>query len=539
MRLVDGAKDVVARAWSAPKDRKLWAGIVAVVLAGVWLRSVRFWIDPIGLWGDEACWVFKLFDKPLTQGSSRPIGFTVVSYLLAEHGWNDERTLRLLPQLASLGTLVVFPYVGKQLFRSLGATLLMTVVVAFHPLLIDFAKEFKPYAVEVFVHLWLVACVLRYRQTQRVSTLALLLGSAIVGFLFAYNVVFLYPWLFLLVWHQDLVRRRWRRLALSGSAAAAAFALVLGVTLTLFGRVEQEEPSDFWAKKYDAFYLKERAGRSWHHSSQVVWTLERYAAQTRLAGWSRRWWEVGDNEPYWTGSRQDVFKGIDASVWIALHVLGLVGLGLWRRWAHLVLLWPPLLTQVAFNVAGRWPLGDLRMNLFVLVYVIPIAMVAVDGALSTGHRRVARAAGWTSAVTTAAALLLPPLPNPYVKHKPAGHTEMVRILERIHELSETMRRRRSRQKVPILIDPYTGCPARYYMTRHTLSMAKYGSYFEDRFRLRGLGAKRELRQHQRAWVLTSKYAWPKETIRWLKKKTKILYHESFPPTQHLFYVERK
>ena len=49
MRLVNLAKDLIARARSAPRDRKLWAGIVAVVLAGVWLRSARFWIDPIGL----------------------------------------------------------------------------------------------------------------------------------------------------------------------------------------------------------------------------------------------------------------------------------------------------------------------------------------------------------------------------------------------------------------------------------------------------------------------------------------------------------
>ena len=240
MRLVNLAKDLIARARAAPTDRKLWVGIVAVVLAGVWLRSVRFWIDPIGLWGDEACWVFKLFNGPLTRGSSRPIGITVVTYLLTEYGLNDERTLRLLPQLASLGTLVVFPYVGKQLLRSLGTTLFMTVVVAFHPLLIDFSKEFKPYAVEVFVHLWLVACVLRYRETRRVSTLAVLLGSAFAAFLFAYNVVFLYPSLFLVVWHQDLMQHRRLRLALSVSVAAATFALVLGVALTLFGRVEQE-----------------------------------------------------------------------------------------------------------------------------------------------------------------------------------------------------------------------------------------------------------------------------------------------------------
>ena len=537
MRLVNLAKDLIARARAAPTDRKLWVGIVAVVLAGVWLRSVRFWIDPIGLWGDEACWVFKLFNGPLTRGSSRPIGITVVTYLLTEYGLNDERTLRLLPQLASLGTLVVFPYVGKQLLRSLGTTLFMTVVVAFHPLLIDFSKEFKPYAVEVFVHLWLVACVLRYRETRRVSTLAVLLGSAFAAFLFAYNVVFLYPSLFLVVWHQDLMQHRRLRLALSVSVAAATFALVLGVALTLFGRVEQEEPSDFWGKKYDAFFLQERAGKSWRNN-QLVWTLERYTAQTRLPGWSRRWWEVGDNESYWTGSSRDVPKAIDASVWMALHVLGLVWLALRRRWADLVLLWLPLLVQVAFNVAGRWPLGDLRMNLFALVYTIPIAMVAVDGVLSSSNRRVSRAAGWALAGIAAAALLLFP-PNPYVKHKPTAHTEMVRILDRIYKITEPPRRKRSRRKVPIIIDPYTGCPARYYMTRHTLSVAKYGSYFEDGFRIRGLGFMKKLRHHQRAWVITSKHARPTKTIRWLKKKTEILYHERFPPTQHLFYVERK
>jgi hypothetical protein len=178
------------------------------------------------------------------------------------------------------------------------------------------------------------------------------------------------------------------------------------------------------------------------------------------------------------------------------------------------------------------------MNLFSVVYTIPLAMIAVDGALCSNRRGVARAAAWTSAAAAAAALLLLP-PNPYVKHKPTAHTEMVQILGRIYEFTQSVRQRPSRGKELILIDPYTGCPARYYTTRHTLSMAKYGSYFEDRFRIRGVRFKKELRHRQRAWVITSKYAWPEETIRWLKKKTKILYHESFPPSQHLFYVERK
>lgn len=539
MRPVNVAKNLFARAWSAGNDRKFWAAIVLVVLVGVWLRSVRFWIDPIGLWGDEACWVSKLFDHPLTRGSSRPIGFVVVSYLFAEYGFNDERTLRLLPYLASLGTLFVLPYVGRQLLRSLGATLVMMVIVALHPLLIDFAKEFKPYSVEVFVHLWMVACVLRYRQTRSARSLGVLLVSAVVAFFFAYNIVFLYPSVFLLLGYQDLEARRWRRLALSSSAAVGTFAVVLGMSLALFGQVQQDEPGEFWGKKYDAFFLEEPAGASGRVQNQLIWTFDRYAAQTRLAGWGRRWWEAGDNELRWMDSRRNVLRTIDSSIWVALHTLGLLWLAVQRRWTDLVLLWLPLLLQVAFNVAGKWPLGDLRMNLFGLVYTIPIAMAALDAAFSSRRRGVSWVARGSSGAAIGATLVLLPPPDPYVKHKPTGHTEMVTILEAMQEVTESAPRRRQPRKDLILVDPYTGCPIRYYLNRHALSKARYGSYFHDRFEVRGLQAKTKLRRRQRAWVIMSKNRGPKETVRWLKKKTRILYHEEFPPTQQLFYVEMK
>ena len=66
----------------------------------------------------------------------------------------------------------------------------MLLVAAFHPKLVVFAKEFKPYSVEVFIFsaltLWTLACI--HRGWNRTTVFI----AALIALPFCYPVVFLY-----------------------------------------------------------------------------------------------------------------------------------------------------------------------------------------------------------------------------------------------------------------------------------------------------------------------------------------------------------
>ncbi|HEY1537335.1 MAG TPA: hypothetical protein VGF76_25110, partial [Polyangiaceae bacterium] len=73
------AELVVGDPWFVPGTGEPWlsrlnvrrvayrVALVAFILIGVYFRSRRYWIDPLGLWVDEATWGIRLFRRSLTQ----------------------------------------------------------------------------------------------------------------------------------------------------------------------------------------------------------------------------------------------------------------------------------------------------------------------------------------------------------------------------------------------------------------------------------------------------------------------------------------
>ena len=234
-----------------------WALLAATVVVGVLFRSNRYWFDPISLWGDEALWAKRLFTHPLTELYIRPIGFMAISKALVKI-YSDERVLRLLPYLSGLATLGVSLYVANRLFRSRMTRFLFVFAFAFHPVLIDMSREFKPYSVEVLAHLGILALYLRWEETEHRRWLYALVAACVLAVPLAYNVVFLLPVVFVLIAFRVLQRRAFRALLVVVGALAAGIAIMLAVYWKSVSRLNTDAAEQMWGKKYDAFYLEQR-----------------------------------------------------------------------------------------------------------------------------------------------------------------------------------------------------------------------------------------------------------------------------------------
>jgi hypothetical protein len=355
----------VARAWFgvSTAERTTSIAMVLCVVFGLGLRARGFLFEPIPFWNDEASWAMKTVTLPLGGHLIRPIGFMAVSKLAATLFGLTETALRLLPWCAGVFSTLALPWIARRLYGSLGAQLLFVAAIAFHPAAIDLSKEFKPYSVSLALHLVLLALALRYAESGR--RLVPLLATAVLGGLFAQDVVFAYPGLFLVVGIQAYRQRKHRELVAIVGSAALILAMLVAQYFLIWHRLSNSD-SDYWGEKYNVFHITD--------DSYASWWFSRYSKMADIPGLRRDYWAL-DWLP--KAARGPLYTA-DSLIWSLLHVAGLAIIALRRQWQHALLLVLPLATVTLFNVVGFWPLGAFRTNLFVIAYVVAIAGKALD-----------------------------------------------------------------------------------------------------------------------------------------------------------------
>jgi hypothetical protein len=462
--------------------------LVTAFAFGVLIRSMRYWVDPIALWGDEALWASRLLSQPVLSPSFRPLGFMAMCRGLVEVLSVDERVLRLPSYVASIASLWLFRDVAHRVLldpersgerprrAAEGAVLLLVAVAALHPMLVDFAKEFKPYAVELCVHLLLMSRWLAYLRERTPRRLAWVLALAPLSFFFAYNVVFLYPTLFGTAAVLALRARQWRRLAAVSTTAVACLTMIASAYWFIFRLIPNgENDSAFWGQKYGVFYLGDSI------FGQAMWSLSKYVDLVGMPGVGRLFWQW----PVTGGSDLlGVLTRVESMSWAVLYSVGVTVLLFRRRSSVLLSLTLPVATVMVMNVAGLWPWGAFRTNLFLLAYVMPVPFVALAAWQARGrsHQLVAIA-------LTVMLHLLPQLVLGFglrsEKRAWTGHSEMPRILQRMREERERRLANHPRAAMDaIYLDSYTCEVFRFYLVHHTRTRAEHAEFFKRNFRSR-------------------------------------------------------
>ncbi len=491
-------------------ERLYWAAVILVYGFGIWVRSTRFWVDPIALWGDEALWASRMLSQPLLTPSFRPLGFMATCAALVDAFGVDERVLRLPPYLAALASLPLFHRVGSAMLGIRNnppgprhvILILMLAVAATHPMLVDFAKEFKPYSVELFVHLLLLDRLLVFRRTNKTRDLVALLLLSPLGFFFAYNAIFVFPVIFGLLGWWALRARAWRRLAACLASAIAALLAIGGLYLIVFSQIPNgEDDSAFWGKKYGVFYIDD--GRA----NQVQWQIDKYEELAAMPGAGREFWQLPGFMSERVGRE---LAALERLSWVLAYVVGAVVLLRRRRFEDAVMLLGPVLTVLLFNVLSLWPWGSFRTNLFLMAYVLPVPFVGFSYMLSMGRR-------WLVPVASVVALLhvAPNLAFGFGVHREkrswTGHSEVPKILELMRADREAaLVRNPSAPKSLVLLDAYTCEVYKFYLLHHDAVKTRHAEFYRNNFGWRciqriGYTVKAvQARRGLPTWVIVSK-----------------------------------
>lgn len=113
--------------------------------ASLWVDEVALALNVIrGSWAD--------LTRPLNYLQGAPVGFLWLSKLAVVIGADTEPWLRLVPLLAGLLTLILFPFVARH-YLSRNAALFGLFLLALSPRLIYYSAEVKQYSLDVLVTL--------------------------------------------------------------------------------------------------------------------------------------------------------------------------------------------------------------------------------------------------------------------------------------------------------------------------------------------------------------------------------------------------
>jgi 4-amino-4-deoxy-L-arabinose transferase-like glycosyltransferase len=510
--------------------------LVALILIGIYLRSRRYWIDPLGLWVDEATWGIRLFRRSLTQLEFRPIGYMALTKLIVTV-YSDERTLRLLSYVAGVASLLLTADLSKYLFKSRLVRVLCVAVVAYNPLLIDMAREFKPYSVEFCVHLGLLWLFVRWRASRSRGWLAALLACSALAFPFAYNVVFLLPGLFTLLGYTFLREKAYRALVVTVCAAIAAIALMAAIYVSaLRGTTEDSGGSteQFWGHKYDVFYLPTALLPS-SVAGHVSWLARKYGDLAAFPG------SHGNRQLTASAGVTEAtskLARIGSRAWLFLHGLGLLALLLYRR-QWLLLLLGPLLMSMLFNALSLWPFGAFRTNVFLLAYVILIPMFSLD-VLLTARIVMARLAG----ALGSALLLVTNLSTgfePHIrKHFFSTQTEMTSLVEHMAAVRAQQPIGLRRHATPVVLDSYSCAPFIFEAAYNDSAKRAVGSFLKD-IDVRCMnvsGTKKLLRAFpgEPFFVVVSDDRMKAPYDRMLRTQSKVIDHQAIRDTHDVYFV---
>lgn len=450
---------------TAPRAQKLLGiAVLLIVATGLFLRVRGYLFQASAFWLDECGWAMLLVEQPLSELSIRPMGFIITSQIMARLFGLTEVTLRALPWLAGMATTVLAVPLARELFRSFAARILFVFIIALHPCAIDFSKEFKPYSVSLCLHMSLLLLTLLYLRTGRGKHLAWTLATAAIGCLFAQDLIFAFPAVFVLTGWAAFRANRTHLYAVVG-VASLILLLLVGQYLLMWRHVSSGEV-DNWATKYSVFYSRES------RESFGAWALDHYLNMTGFPGFRRALWNPGPV------SRETLtsLALVDRAVWACLHFVGLFVL-LRQRRREAVLLLVPLATLWLFNLLRLWPIGVFRANLFVVGYMAAIASMALDG----GKRLVPRV------LDALPAVLLVFLPVALLDRTWSARKQALTYASEFPAaLDELLRLKRAdgNPRETLLLDRRSCDPFRYYTEFHPQVSARVGKALKAEFDVR-------------------------------------------------------
>jgi hypothetical protein len=315
----------------------------------------------VSLWMDESWRIANLLDTDslFTQmfvGMNRvdPPLFSLVIFLLGRI-YNVEFVLRLVSLIPGILAIPLAYLAARQLFSNRWLAVMSSFLTAFTIELMAYSKELKPYSLCAAVHLCLLYGYLKYRGKITTRTTILFTALLALSIPLSLHSVFAFPGLYLALFAGVLHdgTRQQKKLVL-----CSCIALLLIAALSFFlliGNVENDDSLDFMRGYWGDQLCPAESVRG-----ALAWLAPRYLEHYTDIAFANRL------------APRIIRKNLHL-IYPAMALLGYIALLLRSRrrfFEACCLFIVPLAVMAIFSVCRQWPFGQLRMNIFVIFYVL-------------------------------------------------------------------------------------------------------------------------------------------------------------------------
>ncbi|HPY88947.1 MAG TPA: glycosyltransferase family 39 protein, partial [Spirochaetota bacterium] len=450
-----------------------------IIILGVYLR---LYTGPgVDLWFDEAYRAVGYVENGFTHWATvidkiRPIGYTFLTYIIQKIH-NTDFMLRLPSLIASILTIFVVWGISNRIFgdpdkpvKSQIAILLSVFLVSFNPTLIGFSKEFKPYALELFLHLLLIYLLLLYLQNNTYRNLLFLLFSSFISIFFAYNIIFALPIILIIVLLKSLGDKDNRSFILICLTIVIIIISFTIIKVNLVGSIieSKNESSEFWGNKYDVFITDDETG----FVDRIKWYYTKTADIIEFSTKNLIFIDL----PVKINSFFNIFL---KNISILLLFLGLIVLFIKRKIPYVLLFFLPIVIVIILNVLKIWTYGNFRANLFIYGYFLFIVLFGINFLLESKDK-ILRYAIVSFIVVFYFILQFPYNFNFY-------RTKVVSVptynaMELVNFLYNHERLLDDEYKKTIYTDLHVSDPLKYYVNYNKDTAPKYNKLYREEFR---------------------------------------------------------
>lgn len=177
------------------KNRLCLAALLMLTVLAAFARFHN--LGAYNLWFDEA-WVANSIAMPTIQEmiffehpQTTPVLFLIIERFITHFLGHGEAALRLLPAIAGILSVPLIFALTRKLTGCVATALLTASLLAFHPSLIHYSQELKPYMSDVFFALLLALLTERViTRHWEWSSFLLLAGATAISFFFSHTTPF-------------------------------------------------------------------------------------------------------------------------------------------------------------------------------------------------------------------------------------------------------------------------------------------------------------------------------------------------------------
>ncbi len=370
--------------------------LVLLLIIAIGIHARLLHTGDVALCMDESWRIANLLDAEslLTQmfvGMNRvdPPLFSLTIFILSKI-YNVEFVLRLVSLIPGILAIPLAYLAGRQLFSNRWLAVLSSFLTAFTLELMVYSKELKPYSLCAFVHLCILYGYLKYRKRINARTTMVFTTLLALSIPLSLHSVFAFPGVYLALFAGTLHSgtRKQKMLVLF-----SCIALLLCAALCFFlliGNVENDDSLEFMKG-----YWGDQLCPTESFRGVITWLSPRYLEHYTDIAFANRL------------APRIIAKNLHL-IYPAMALLGCIVLLLRSRrrfFEAFCLFVVPLVVMALFSMGRQWPFGQLRMNIFVIYYVLfpPLFILDELGKISVKLGQDSRMPRWISSATAGGA----------------------------------------------------------------------------------------------------------------------------------------